>query len=349
MQGTDAPRHWLIFKNSAFEATNALIQNISASAVVTVVVPGKQFSRLSSNAYVMDTGNPEHYASLFEDLRENDSWPTHILYTARGCELTDAPQEGFQQLFHLGQALQHAAEAGSAEKLALFVFTDKAFDVLQVGRCNPANTAVACLADIMGLELRGLTTRTIDCDFEASGSLAPMLAQELASGGEQPLVAYRGRTRWVPSWVSLPTSPVPAGSPKALKLGGTYIVVGGTGGIGLILTQYLARAVSAHVVLVSRSAFAPASEWGRIANDEDASASDRNKARALLAIQLLGGSVEVLAADISNRERMREVVASARQRNGRISGIVHAAGITGNSLIGVNVARCNRSDLCGEG
>jgi acyl transferase domain-containing protein/acyl carrier protein len=323
----DAPHHWLVFKDPAFAAGNSLFQYLAAGDTVTVVVPGQQFSRISPNAYVVNTKNPEYCKALFGDLLKESAWPTHILYPARGCEPDDAPQSGFQQLFNVAQAFEQSRQN---QPTSLFVLTDNAFDVLQEGKCKPASTSVASLAEVIGLELRNVTARVIDCDFAASAAIAPQIAQEIVSAGDTPLVAYRGRTRWLPSFIPLPNAP----AKTVLQNGGTYIVIGGTGGIGLVLAQYLARTVFAHVVLVSRSAFAPSSEWESIAADESASATDRQRARSLLAIQLLGGSVELQAADTSDPVRMAEVIANARQRNGKVAGIIHAAGITGPSMIG---------------
>ena len=334
----DSAKHWLVFKDPAFEASNALVQGLaSGTAIVTVVVPGKQFARISPNAYAIDAGNAEHHAALLEDLRKARAFPTNILYVAKRGGKEDVPQTGFQQLFHLVRALEHASQA-APHKLALFVVTDKAFDVLQEGRSVPSSTAVASLADVVGLEMRGVTTRVVDCDFEAAGAVAPLLLKELASAGDIPLVAYRGRTRWLPSFISLPIS-LPTGSSKSiLRGGGTYIVAGGTGGIGLVLAQYLARTVSAHLVLVGRKAFAPAADWESIAADDAAPAADRQKAQAMIAMQLLGGSVEVQSADSSDLVRMREIVAAARARDGGLAGIIHAAGIAGPTLIGSTTA-----------
>ena len=333
--GTSAPANWLVFKEPGLELSNALVQRLASSgnSIVTVVVPGKQFSRISPNAYVMDTANAEHHMQLLEALQQAGSSPTHILYTARPAGIDHSPQGPFRQLFHLVQALQRATE-DAKRKCSLFVLTDKAFDVLQDGGANASSTAVASLVDVVGLELRGVKTRVIDVDFDAAAPIAASIANELTVSTETPLVAYRGRTRWLPSYISLPISLPAAPANGVLRAGGTYIVTGGTGGIGLVIAQYLARTVSAHVVLVARKAFATPDAWSRIAEDETASPADRQKAQALVAMQLLGGSVEVQAADTSDLARMREIVASARSRNGKLAGIIHAAGIAGPSLIG---------------
>ena len=324
------PRRWLVFKDSALPAGNALGQLLTPSPAdtATVVISGKGFSCLAPNTYTLDPSQPDQYAVLFAELLKADAWPTHIVYTAAAAK-NDAPQAAFKRLFHFAQALEQARlQAKHSDRISLSILTDHAFDVLQQGICNPAATAVASLADVIGLELRNVTVRVIDCDFASVP--ASQLARELSGTDEIPLLAYRGRTRWLPSFVPLPTTP----DRTALRPNGTYLLLGGTGGIGLVLAQYLARTVSAHVVLVGRSAFAPASDWERLAADENASPADRQKASGLLAIQLLGGTVELHAADTADPIRMRELIATAKERNGRIAGIIHAAGITGPTLIG---------------
>ena len=333
------PPHWLVFQQSASDASpdpgSAVAQQLSLTTTVTVVVPGQSFERVPSGVdtrnatatYFVNADVASDYADLLSALRQSGDWPTHILFPASINE-QEAPQKAFQRLFHLAQAL---AAATGGQPLSLYVLTDRAFDVLQAGDAKGRSTAVASLTEVAGLELSGVTARVIDCDFSDTPRLAALLLQEFATETDLPLVAYRGRTRWIPSWLQLPAIQQQHSS---FRRGGTCIITGGTGGIGLVLAQYLARTAAAHLVLVSRSAFAPASEWERIANDPDAEASVRQKAHALRTIQALGGSVEVVAADTSDLTTMRAVVGAARQRTGTLEGIIHAAGITGASLLG---------------
>ena len=49
-----------------------------------------------------------------------------------------------------------------------------------------------------------------------------------------------------------------------LREGGVYLITGGLGGIGLAVAAYLARSVSAKLVLVARTALPSRHEWQHI-------------------------------------------------------------------------------------
>ena len=97
-------------------------------------------------------------------------------------------------------------------------------------------------------------------------------------------------------------------------------------------------------MLVSRTALAPQHDWERMASDPSTSVPIRNTLHSLMAIGLLGGSVEVHAADVADSKQMQSVFAAAVRRNGRVAGIIHAAGVTGPSVLGSTTEK-NVEDL----
>jgi NAD(P)-dependent dehydrogenase (short-subunit alcohol dehydrogenase family) len=66
--------------------------------------------------------------------------------------------------------------------------------------------------------------------------------------------------------------------------------------------------------------------------DGEADATSR-RIRKLQAIEALGGEVLVLNADVSDRRRMEEAIASAEARFGRIHGVIHSAGVAPGGVI----------------
>jgi acyl carrier protein len=50
-------------------------------------------------------------------------------------------------------------------------------------------------------------------------------------------------------------------------------------------------------------------------------------------MEKVGAEVLALSADVSDRDRMREVIGQARERFGRINGVIHAAGISPGGMI----------------
>lgn len=101
----------------------------------------------------------------------------------------------------------------------------------------------------------------------------------------------------------------------ALKEGGVYLITGGAGGLGLIFANYLAKECKAKLVLTGRSALTP---------EREALFDD---------IKAAGGEVLYVAADVSKRSEVETLIADARERFGRIDGIIHSAGVLRDSYI----------------
>ncbi|MEQ1695640.1 MAG: SDR family NAD(P)-dependent oxidoreductase [Hyphomicrobiaceae bacterium] len=116
----------------------------------------------------------------------------------------------------------------------------------------------------------------------------------------EPLVALRGSVRWVERFdgLSLREAQRVAGEQRLAR--GPHIITGGLGRIGMALGRHLAG-LGADVVLVTRSA----------AGIDD----DR------------GGKISVLRADVSKAGEIGRVFAECLERQGRIGGVFHAAGL----------------------
>jgi acyl transferase domain-containing protein/acyl carrier protein len=150
--------------------------------------------------------------------------------------------------------------------------------------------------------------RSIDLDL-ADGPEAMLegLWSELRGEAADPLVAYRGGVRWRRAFVP---QPLPASAGPVFRQRGVYLITGGMGGIGLVLARHLARTVQARLVLTRRSPLL-----------------DGDPQRAVRELEELGAEVLVLAADVADEARMREVLRQARERFGPLHGVIHAAGV----------------------
>ncbi|MCI4185726.1 SDR family NAD(P)-dependent oxidoreductase [Dickeya dianthicola] len=141
-----------------------------------------------------------------------------------------------------------------------------------------------------------------------------MLYQEL-TGQDFESICYEGTVRYVlkvqPSPLAL-TEPAVAETGIAeagIKQGGTYLITGGFGGLGLIFARYLAQHYSARLILTGRSAM--------------------NADRKAIADELtqLGGQVHYIQADVCDVGAMRFSLVQARQLMGPILGVIHTAGL----------------------
>ncbi|HEY0095069.1 MAG TPA: SDR family NAD(P)-dependent oxidoreductase, partial [Archangium sp.] len=166
-------------------------------------------------------------------------------------------------------------------------------------------------------------TRSVDVVLPPSGSaqaerLVEQLVAELDSDAGEPAVAFRNGRRWVQDFEALRLEDG-AGSAMPLREGGVYLITGGLGGMGLSFAEELASKVKARLVLTGRSAVPPREEW--------------DSHPALRRLEALGAQVLVLSADVTDAERMRDVIAEARGHFGALHGVIHAAGVPGGGML----------------
>ena len=100
-----------------------------------------------------------------------------------------------------------------------------------------------------------------------------------------------------------------------IKQGGTYLITGGFGCLGVIFSRYLAQHYSANLVLTGRSAI------------------DVRKQDIIDDLIKLGGQVHYIQANVSDVSSMRFGLAQARQSMGTIVGVIHAAGLEASATV----------------
>uniref|UniRef100_UPI001041276C beta-ketoacyl reductase n=1 Tax=Actinomadura roseirufa TaxID=2094049 RepID=UPI001041276C len=110
--------------------------------------------------------------------------------------------------------------------------------------------------------------------------------------------------------VRAPAGGAPAGS---WTPGGTVLITGGTGAVGLEIARALARDGAVHLVLAGRRG-----------------ADVPGLAEATAGLAALGAKVTVAACDVSSREEVAALIESVERAGPPISAVVHGAGLLQN-------------------
>jgi acyl transferase domain-containing protein/acyl carrier protein len=118
------------------------------------------------------------------------------------------------------------------------------------------------------------------------------------------VVALRGRTLYRRSLLPL-EQPAPAGSGFRRK--GVYLIIGGAGGLGLEVTDWLVRNYEARVVLLGRSPL------------------DLERQRRVDEIDPTRQHLSYQQADAADPESLRRVVLKVRETHGALHGVIHSA------------------------
>ncbi|MBR7833506.1 SDR family NAD(P)-dependent oxidoreductase [Actinospica durhamensis] len=169
---------------------------------------------------------------------------------------------------------------------------------------HSAQAAVATLPVVAGQEHLNVSARCVDLDARYDAARAALaLVAELGDASPPALVAHRDGARLAPRYT--PVEQRGAASP--VRRGGGYLVTGGLGDVGLLVTEHLASGGAGRLVLTSRTG---------LSNEDPASP----RAAAVARLRALGAEVHTPRIDVTDAAAMRELFARHR-----IDGVVHLA------------------------
>ncbi|WP_406725447.1 SDR family NAD(P)-dependent oxidoreductase [Streptomyces sp. GD-15H] len=217
--------------------------------------------------------------------------------------------EPVAHLYHLG-AMRRPGDVGTGVRdgvLALFA-THAAASRLTVvtegaHEDNPSAAALLGFAQVLAAEQPDLDITCVDVkDTDPGQALAAILAEPAHPAGRATLL--RDGRRYVRRLVD---SPLPRPDRSPYRQGGTYLLLGGTGGIGRVLSEDLARRFRANLVWISRSEPGPDQE------------------RSIARVREAGGEVLHLTADAADPGALRAAVAKAKEHFGTLHGAFHTA------------------------
>ncbi|EHR62329.1 methyltransferase family protein [Saccharomonospora cyanea NA-134] len=254
----------------------------------------------------VDVADPDFTGCLTRMADVRHVWFLGGLSTAGG----ESVRPGAPLLFRLVRAL---ADTDLVQRIeTLRSVTGGAQDAGGRRITNPAGAALIGFTKSLareyghlGVSCVDLGDEPIDPEWAADALLAEPARQdnrEVALAGGRRLVR-----RLRPVALPPPTRP-------PFRDGGCYLVVGGTGGIGLALAEHLASTVSARLVLVGRSPLGARIE------------------AALENLVRLGGRATYEQADITDADALRAVIAKARTQ-GPLHGVVHAAMVLHDGIV----------------
>jgi phthiocerol/phenolphthiocerol synthesis type-I polyketide synthase E len=191
-----------------------------------------------------------------------------------------------------------------------------------------------CLAGMH--EYPDLRCRLVDVDATPPDMdrLSRQLAADIAEPAPNVLTAYRGGVRWARTIDPIPPFLVANPQPP-LRDHGVYLVAGGLGDLGLAVSEHLASKYHASVVLLSRTPAPPRKEWSKILSSSEENSRVVRIIRGIERIEAAGGKVMVGSADVCDLKQMKKVVQEAREAFGQIHGVIHAAGVSGTTPIGL--------------
>jgi acyl transferase domain-containing protein/thioesterase domain-containing protein/acyl carrier protein len=178
---------------------------------------------------------------------------------------------------------------------------------------DPAGAAVIGLLRVLAQEHPALRLRAVDAQASTSEDA---VAAELLVPPQEPIVALRGRTRWLQRFEVLRDDDEGTVSDDANSGRAVHLVTGAFGALGSLVAEHLA-ARGAAVALMGRPG--------------TSAARQRALARRC---EAHGARTLIVEADVADRVALGEAVATIERVLGPIERAVHAAGVTGDEAFG---------------
>jgi acyl carrier protein/NAD(P)-dependent dehydrogenase (short-subunit alcohol dehydrogenase family) len=339
--------HWLVFIDETGLGARLVNHMQQQGQEVVIVKAGTAFDKENATPYTVNPAQKKDYEMLLEALSQEKKIPQRVIHlwgvTAESDEpdygenptfawLDRAQEYGMFSLFYLAQAI---GNKGITEPLQIDAITSYMQAVTGEELKNPAKSTILSPLKVIPREFTNITCRSIDIHLPWPGSwqeerLVRQLWEELEMN--EPEVAIRGDQRLVRHFEPL-RLPKPPEKETILKKKGVYLVTGGLGGIGLELTEFIARSVQARLILTGRSPFPPAQARNQWLETHDKQDPVSIKIRKIRELEQLGAEILVLCADISHYGQMQTVVNEVKKQWGCINGVIHASGFHGGGVI----------------
>ncbi|AZM44515.1 [acyl-carrier-protein] S-malonyltransferase [Streptomyces sp. WAC 06738] len=302
----EGPASWLTGPVLVFDDDGALTERVrdrhSGAAPVVGVRPGEAYE-VAGDGRTVRAGSAQDHAALLAGL---DAPPVTVLHA------WSDPRTALTSVFHLSQALLRQGLRAPVRLLRVTAHTD--------GAPDPLAEAFGGFARSVDHENPRLVQQAVavraDAGEETAAALLRACEAELAADARADAeVRHDADGRRVRRLRELPAVAPDAPGGVAVRPGGTYVITGGGGGLGLLFAEHLARQARVNLLLVGRSPLTG------------------ERQEALERIRALGADVRYERADVSDRGDVEWILAAARNRWGSVHGVIHSAGVLRDGLL----------------
>lgn len=302
----------LIFRHDD-DVTDRLVNEMkSKGAKVIQIKPGERNKRVDDDLYFI-TQTAESYSNLLEELSVIDC--SHIIHSFSILDLNndelsnyvDYKDKSINSMFFLAKEVMKRKEYA---RTRISVLSNYVNEINEEHFINSYGAALFGMAKSIFKEYTKMNLRCVDTDKITSAS---KLIDEIYSENKNIVVTFRKNRRFIQKIELVKHRNKPNLNIEVDS--GVVLITGGAGGIGFELAKYLGAKGYKNIALIGRSQ--------TISNDIQ---QHLNKMKSA------GINIEYFSVDVTDFSKLQHLIALLRRRHGRITGVIHSAGIAGSGL-----------------
>ncbi|MDK8180302.1 SDR family NAD(P)-dependent oxidoreductase [Paenibacillus sp. UMB4589-SE434] len=285
---------------------SAELRMIHSQTYIIFITAGTHFCKVAANMYSILPNEGQSYKEAFRSIREEHGDVDTVLYLW-AMEDRKWVRE-YSGILYMLQAMH--TEQIKPHRLLLAGEFAEGLEFCYLDAWNGFKQSLRLVMPKMRVHVicKEAVQMNLESTMKGSKGRLTHIVEELHAEAAQS-VLYRQGKRYVSQIQSVELVNACA---RSVRSGGTYLITGGTGGLGLIFAEALAKKYAVNLILIGRA----------LLNTEKQSKINK--------IVELGSKVLFVQADVCDLDGMREGIRLARQQFGGISGVIHAAGLMSN-------------------
>ncbi|MCY7732830.1 amino acid adenylation domain-containing protein [Bacillus safensis] len=307
------------------------LRSLSSNEQTFITVePGQAFTQLTHTHFIIHPNRPSDYEQLFETLRSYGVSVKQIIhlwnYTTQEDTLHAASAKEAQKTGSMSALYVTKAIAVYEEPVEITFVSAHAMNLPEDQTHDVEKATTAGLMTAVQHEWPFIKVRCLDfslAESAAGRSHASSIMTELTHDTSHHIAAYREGVRYTPLLTPLHLEKEQRRKKPPFESSGLYVITGGLGGIGRLLSEHLLTSYQAHLVLVGRKA------------REALSVEQQD---VLISLEKLaekrGGTVLYEKVDITDAKAIEALISKQEAALGkRLHGVIHFAGIIQEELL----------------
>lgn len=303
---------------------------IALKTVCKIVIPVYQTSNIGfqkSRGVCYIDGRVESYIDLFSYAKTQNV--VHFIYRAAKDEDSEIEVDTVYRhldrtFFNVINLVKGIGKAHIDRNIRLTIIVDQANKITgHEKKLYPQNAPVLSLVKVIEQEYPNILCKGLDID---TNTIPDAWISEIFSASREYTTGIRNGNCYIQE--SREAVPVTSVDTRIVE-NGVYLVTGGTSGIGLALAEYISTQNKCVIILASRSGFLAQDQW----DNKNLNESEREKICVLTRIKGNGCTLDIVQCDVTDKQSVKSLIDYLHQRYGRISGIIHSAGVSGAGYI----------------